>query len=275
MMTSLAAIPAGKSISRDGHTWTVLDHDKTLGASLCLCDDIVSSLPFDNTGHNNFIKSTCYRDYLKAPNDQLAENPGAFPVSPIDLTASNGSKLYGTPSISSLFLLTEDQFQKYKNIIPPSTRPWWLATAVAPVEEESLPWKRNTVLAVVPERHSMLPFFAKVPLGIRPARWLKDETTVDTCEKSSESTPNNSLNHIMVLDDEDCCAEDRLLAVKTILFNSNHISSEEALRIVRVGEYSPYVLAIPKEQFYGLFKDQPANPSERLQMPEEDGRMQA
>ena len=269
MKTSLAAIPTGKRISHDGHTWTVLDRNKALGASLCLCDDIVSSLPFDNTGHNNFIKSTCYQDYLKAPNDQLADDPGEFPVSPIDLTASNGSKLYGIPSISSLFLLTEDQFQKYKDVIPPSTRPWWLATAVAPVEEESLPWRRNTVLAVVPERHATAPFFAKVPLGIRPACWLKDETTVDICEKSHRTTPSNPLDHIQMLDDVECYVGEHLLTIKTVLFNSNHIPPEEALRIVRTGEYSPYVLAIPKEQFYGLFKDQPVKPAERLQILEQ------
>lgn len=72
------------------------------------------------------------------------------------------------------------------------------------------------------------------------------------------------LDHVMMLDDVAYYVGDHLFSLKTILFNSNHIPPEEALRIVRAGEYSPYVLAIPKEQFYGLFKDQLVKPPARL-----------
>ena len=75
----------------------------------------------------------------------------------------------------------------------------------------------------------------------------------------------NPLSHVMMLDDVEHYIGDYLLSVETILFNSNRIPPEEAIRIVRSGEYSPYVLAIPKEQFYGLFKDQPVHPADRLQ----------
>lgn len=71
-------------------------------------------------------------------------------------------------------------------------------------------------------------------------------------------------DHVMMLDDVEYYVGDHLPSVKTILFNSNHIPPEEALRIVRAGEYSPYVLSIPKEQFYGLFKDQLVKPTNRL-----------
>lgn len=72
------------------------------------------------------------------------------------------------------------------------------------------------------------------------------------------------LDDVMMLDDVEYYVGDRLLSVKTILFNSNHIPPEEALRIVRAGDYSPYVLAIPKEQFYGLFKDQLVKSTDNL-----------
>lgn len=81
------------------------------------------------------------------------------------------------------------------------------------------------------------------------------------------------LSHVMMLDDVEHYIGDYLLSVETILFNSNRIPPEEAIPIVRSGEYSPYVLAIPKEQFYGLFKNQPVHPADRLQKLEQ-GRNQ-
>lgn len=89
------------------------------------------------------------------------------------------------------------------------------------------------------------------------------KTTHADPEKERFPAPG-SLAHVMMLDDVEYYVGDHLPSVKTILFNSNHIPPEEALRIVRAGEYSPYVLSIPKEQFYGLFKDQPVKPTNRL-----------
>ena len=44
-----------------------------------------------------------------------------------------------------------------------------------------------------------------------------------------------------------------------LLFNKNRISREEALRIARSGEFSPYALLLPETQMNGLFRDIPAN----------------
>ena len=40
---------------------------------------------------------------------------------------------------------------------------------------------------------------------------------------------------------------------KVVLFNKNHLTQEEALRIVKVGEYHPSVLTLPKRQWASLF----------------------
>lgn len=90
------------------------------------------------------------------------------------------------------------------------------------------------------------------------------KTTCSGPERDGFSAPG-LLDHVMMLDVVEHNIGEYLPSVETILFNSNHIPPEEALRIVRAGEYSPYVLAIPKEQFYGLFKDQVVKPAERLQ----------
>lgn len=89
-------------------------------------------------------------------------------------------------------------------------------------------------------------------------------TTAPGRGKTPPAVPD-PLNHVMMLDDVEHYIGDHLLSVETILFNGNRIPPEEALRIVRAGEYSPYVLAIPKEQFYGLFKDQPIYSADRVQ----------
>ena len=40
---------------------------------------------------------------------------------------------------------------------------------------------------------------------------------------------------------------------KVVLFNRNHMSEEEALNVVKSGEYHPSVLVIPKRQYEALF----------------------
>lgn len=66
----------------------------------------------------------------------------------------------------------------------------------------------------------------------------------------------NSLSHVMLIDDVEKTCGSVSLGMHSILFNIDKISEAEARRIVDTGDYSPYVLCIPKEQFYGLFKNQ-------------------
>lgn len=59
------------------------------------------------------------------------------------------------------------------------------------------------------------------------------------------------LSHVMLLDVEEDYGP--LKIPKVVLFNENHVSQEEALRIVKAGEYHPSVLILPKSQWESLF----------------------
>lgn len=59
------------------------------------------------------------------------------------------------------------------------------------------------------------------------------------------------LSHLMLLDiDEDYGS---VRASKVVLFNENRVTQEEAIRVVRAGEYNDNVLIIPKRQWISLF----------------------
>jgi hypothetical protein len=276
MNVTLNTVPPGWSIAFAGKTWTVLEHDEDLCACLCLCDSIVGYMPFDKYDRNNFLVSTCYQEFLRNPEDRngfpisatAAEVSSYLPSSPIDLTAASGAKIYGAPTVTALFLLTLAQYRHHKDIIPGADRPWWLATAAIPTEDAVSSVEGHRVCTVSSDGRASTDY-AKATLGIRPACWLREyaEVTLTGSPMKETASPPTSgpLGHVKMLDDVEHYIGGGLLSVETILFNSNHIPPEEALRLVRAGEYSPYVLAIPKEQFYGLFKDQPVKASERLQ----------
>lgn len=276
MNVTLNTVPPGWSIAFAGKTWTVLEHDEDLCACLCLCDSIVGYMPFDKYDRNNFLVSTCYQEFLRNPEDRndfpisatAAEVSSYLPSSPIDLTAASGAKIYGAPTVTALFLLTLAQYRHHKDIIPGADRPWWLATAAIPTEDAVSSVEGHRVCTVSSDGRASADY-AKATLGIRPACWLREyaEVTLTGSRMKETASPPASgpLGHVKMLDDVEHYIGGGLLSVETILFNSNHIPPEEALRLVRAGEYSPYVLAIPKEQFYGLFKDQPVKASERFQ----------
>lgn len=59
------------------------------------------------------------------------------------------------------------------------------------------------------------------------------------------------LSHLMLLEvDEDYGS---FQVPKVILYNENHVTQEESLRIARAGEYHPSVLVLPKRQWESLF----------------------
>lgn len=62
-----------------------------------------------------------------------------------------------------------------------------------------------------------------------------------------------NLSHIMLLEIEEDYGSFRI--PKVILFNRNKVSQEEALRLVRAGEYNDNVLCIPESQWRSLFQD--------------------
>ena len=63
-----------------------------------------------------------------------------------------------------------------------------------------------------------------------------------------------NLSHIMLLEVEEDYKTFRL--PKVVLFNENHMTQEEALRIVKSGEYHHSVISMPKRQWESLFLNQ-------------------
>lgn len=59
------------------------------------------------------------------------------------------------------------------------------------------------------------------------------------------------LSHVMLLEVEEDYGPFQV--PKVVLYNENHVTQEEALRIVRAGEYHPSVLTLPKRQWETLF----------------------
>ena len=59
------------------------------------------------------------------------------------------------------------------------------------------------------------------------------------------------LSHLALLDIEEDYRSFRI--PKIVLFNENQVTQEEALRVVRAGEYNENVLVVPKRQWVSLF----------------------
>lgn len=59
------------------------------------------------------------------------------------------------------------------------------------------------------------------------------------------------LSHIMLLETDEDYGPFQM--PKVVLYNENHVTQEEALRIVKAGEYNSSVLVLPKCQWDTLF----------------------
>lgn len=59
------------------------------------------------------------------------------------------------------------------------------------------------------------------------------------------------LSHIMMFEVEEDYGSFQL--PKIVLFNENRITQEDAMRLVRAGEYNDNVLVLPKKQWLSLF----------------------
>lgn len=62
------------------------------------------------------------------------------------------------------------------------------------------------------------------------------------------------LSHVMLLEIEEDYRSFQL--PKVVLFNQNHVTQEETLRIVKAGEYNDNVLVIPTKQYVSLFRNE-------------------
>lgn len=132
MKKALKNLTRGTAFDYAGQRWIVLEHEPH-GRALCLTEKIVEDRAFDDSGCNDWGKSSS-RNYLNgAFLDNLIEAAGsgsAFLEAEIDLTADDGLKDYGTTR-AVIFLLTVDQYRRNRDVIPNADDWWWLSTAVS------------------------------------------------------------------------------------------------------------------------------------------------
>lgn len=122
----LRDVERGKTVTIAGREWDVLGEES--GGTLCLRHNIIGKREFDVQNRNNW-KETTLRKYLNTDFLQELEGNGVEPLTHIsDLTADDGLDDYGT-SEDKVFLLTADQYRKYRKYISPVSDCWWLLTA--------------------------------------------------------------------------------------------------------------------------------------------------
>ena len=110
-----------------GIEWVVLDPDKEGGVLAITADLLAKDVPFSQEyfeGCNDWRKSTI-REKVRG----LMHKIGADNLLPhtVDLVADNGDKLYGTVE-EMVFLLTCDEYRKYRDVIPKYSRWIWTCT---------------------------------------------------------------------------------------------------------------------------------------------------
>ena len=124
---SIQNLHAGDHFNFKGLEWVVLDPDKEGGVLAITADIWKRDVPFSQEyfeGCNNWRTSTI-RDDLHC----LMNKIGADNLLPhtVDLVADNGDKLYGTMD-EMIFLLTCDEYRKYRDAIPRYARWIWTCT---------------------------------------------------------------------------------------------------------------------------------------------------
>jgi hypothetical protein len=121
----LRDVERGKTVTIAGREWDVLGEES--GGTLCLRHNIIGKREFDVQNRNNW-KETTLRKYLNTDFLQELEKNGVEPLAHIsDLTTDDGLDDYGTIE-DKVFLLTADQYRKYRKYISPEKDCWWLLT---------------------------------------------------------------------------------------------------------------------------------------------------
>lgn len=124
---SIQNLHPGDHFDFKGIEWVVLDPDKEGGVLAITADIWAEDVPFSQEyfeGCNNWCKSTI-REKVRG----LMHKIGVDNLLPhiVDLVADNGDKLYGTME-EIVFLLTCDEYRKYRDVIPKYRRWIWTCT---------------------------------------------------------------------------------------------------------------------------------------------------
>ena len=147
-------LKAGEVIEYGGLEWTVLDveQDKVL----VLAKESIGNMPFDKRSSNDFLSSTLCA-YLNGEFVKVLESNGADTAAIVP--AEDGA---------NVFLLTAEQYEAYKALIPALSEYRWLRS----------PGCYPNFAAIVYPDGSVSRYGLGVNIGyivVRPALWLKHE----------------------------------------------------------------------------------------------------
>ena len=122
---SMRDFKPGDTVEFAGQKWNVLDEVEQ-NKFLCVNNDIICRKGFDEDNNNNWKESSLRRylngEYLEKFKDV---NLASWQQ---DLTTDDGLKEYGS-SEDKIFLLTAEQYRKYRKNIRAIADWWWLITA--------------------------------------------------------------------------------------------------------------------------------------------------
>lgn len=184
MKAMLKNVEIGKTVFYGGREVMVLDHQD--GKTLVLCKESIGDMPFDTDNCNDWKKSSL-RKYLNGEflNSLIktSDMERDIEVAEVDLTADDGLTDYGT-SYDKIFLLTCDQYRKYRKLIPNLDDWWWLATPYSTASNGYA----HSVRSVGSDGSLSDTCAYYGNLGVRPAWFLKSDILVSDEEEESGCT---------------------------------------------------------------------------------------
>ena len=145
-------IEAGNIISYGGMEWIVLDVEQE--KVLVLAKESIGNMPFDENGSNNFAKSVLCA-YLN----------GEF-VMALEADGADTSAIVPAEDGVDVFLLSVEEYEKYKNVIPNINNWWWLRTPGDDQYRAALVYSGSSV-------YHCGNYVVYVLGAVRPALWLK------------------------------------------------------------------------------------------------------
>lgn len=191
MKAKLKTLKRGQTFYGAGIQWLVLGHTNS-SQGLPIVTHIVSTgiverRTFDEKNRNDLGVSTLLAylngEFLERLEDAFGE--GAVAEQFIDLTSNDGLKDYGNVK-AKVGLLTEEEYQQHRDILPPLGDEgwWWLAT---PYSTERAGYPSLVRLVNSDGTLNDIGYADYGSLGVRPALYLKSDISV-SLDGNDEST---------------------------------------------------------------------------------------
>lgn len=175
----LREVNKGSMVVIGGRKWDVLADVE--GGVLCLHHDILCKKAFDTDNCNDWKKSSLKKwlneEFLNELRDSLR---GGEPVNYCsNLITEDGLDDYGT-SVDKVFLLSAEQYRKYRRFISNANDWWWLITA----DSTCNPFARR----VHADGSLYRDYAYRGNYGVRPACVFSSSILVDEPEKTYDVT---------------------------------------------------------------------------------------